>query len=147
MKVCYLMQPTVWLPANGLVISYEIPSSSVFQFRLANPTLKLSLSLSLTPRPPTPADREVPTHGWRLLLVPYGLVLCPHRTHGACGVCVVLDSKMVGFHSKPLFFSSGSIYAAKQVLKFCLLRRQIYAVRANAMSDNFGCRAQANSNP
>ena len=65
-----LMQPTVWLPANRLVISYEIPSIPVFQFRLANPTLKLSLLLSLTPRPPTPADREVPTHGWRLVIVP-----------------------------------------------------------------------------
>ena len=28
------------------------------------------------PNPPTPADRVVPVHSWRLVIVPCGLILC-----------------------------------------------------------------------
>ena len=54
------------------------------------------------------------------------------KTSDQC-MCVVLDSKMVGFHSKLLCFSD--LYLCKQVLKFCL-RRQIYAVRTKTQTKN-----------
>ena len=56
----------------GNFYGHQIPSS-VFQFRLANPTLSLSLTLAQTSLPPP--NREVPLHGWRLVIVPCGLVL------------------------------------------------------------------------
>ena len=47
------------------------------------------------PDSPTPADREVPNHGWCLVIVPCGLVLCTCRTRaGVMCVCVMLDSKI-----------------------------------------------------
>ena len=39
------------------------------------------------PHPPTPADREVPIHGWRLVVAPCDLVMCACRTRAAV-VCV-----------------------------------------------------------
>ena len=57
-----------------LVLSLRAMSGFVFQFRLANPTNIANAN----PDPPTPADRVVPIHGWRLAIVPCGLVLCAH---------------------------------------------------------------------
>ena len=63
------------------------------------------------PDPPTPADREVAIHGWRLVIAPCGLVICACRTH-AGGV----DSKMVGFHGKPLCFRGSDLQTGSQFL-------------------------------
>ena len=108
--------------------------SSVFQFRLVNPTLtlslmlsSLSLSLTLTQTPLTTADREVSVHGWRLVVAPCGLVMCACRTRAAV-VCVVLDSKMVAFHSEPLCFSGSSFadrFSSSAYAGHCELRSHV----------------------
>ena len=46
----------------------------MFQFRLANPTLNAIANAK--PNVPIPAGRVVPIHGWRLVIIPCGLVLC-----------------------------------------------------------------------
>ena len=59
---------------SGFVPSYMcgfVPSY-VFQLWLANPTNIANAN----PDPPTLADRVVPIHGWRLVIVPCGLVFC-----------------------------------------------------------------------
>ena len=47
--------------------------------------------------PPTPADREVSIHDWRLVIVPCGLVLCACRTRAAVCVCGAAGFKNGGF--------------------------------------------------
>ena len=59
--------------------------SSVFEIRLANPTLTLSLTLTQTPLPQLTAKSQL--MGWRLDVAPCGLVMCACRTHAAV-VCV-----------------------------------------------------------
>ena len=51
-----------------------------FQFRLANPTNIANAN----PDPPTPADRVVPIHSWRLVIVPCGLILCVSLVRTQC---------------------------------------------------------------
>ena len=64
-------------------------SSYVFQFRLANLTLALTQTPQPDPEananqdPPTLADRVVPIHGWRLVIV-----LCAYRTRAGCALFV-----------------------------------------------------------
>ena len=97
----------LWLVLGDSTLWAGFVPSSVFQFRLANPTLTLSRTLTQIPLPQLTAR---PIHGWRLVIGPCGLVMCACRTRAAVVCVVVLDSKMVGFHGKPLCFS-GSIYA------------------------------------
>ena len=49
--------------------------------RLANPTQRPTRPnptniANANPNPPTPADRVIPVHSWRLVIVPCGLILC-----------------------------------------------------------------------
>ena len=61
--------------------------------------------------PPTPADREVPIHGWCLVVARCGLVMCACRTHAGA-----VDSKMVCFHGKPLCFRGSDLQTGAQFL-------------------------------
>ena len=106
------------LPGSRLTIFYRDASSVLLQLvnqwlniqlRLANPTLTLSLMLNLDL--PTPADREVSIHGWRLVIAPCGLVMCACRTHAGA-----VHSKMVGFHCKPLCFCGSDLQTGSQFL-------------------------------
>ena len=53
------------------------------------------------PNPSTPADRVVPVHSWRLVIVPCGLILCAslvrfclNARSGVSVRCAVADSKL-----------------------------------------------------
>ena len=58
--------------------------SYVFKFRLANPTNIANAN----PDSQTPADRVVPNHVWRLVIVPCGLVLCASLVCVSGFVCI-----------------------------------------------------------
>ena len=95
-----------WLVLGDSTLWAGFVASSVFQFRLANPTLTLSLTLTQTP---VPQLRLRGPNSWLAIghsTLWSGYVCVPHAR--CYGVCVVPDSKMVGFHSKPLCFCGSS---------------------------------------
>ena len=58
------------------------------------------------PNPPTPADRVVPVHSWRLVIVPCGLILCASLVrfclNARCGVCALCggEFKIMGLYNR-----------------------------------------------
>ena len=51
------------------------------------------ISLTLTQTSPTPADRVVPIHGWRLVIVLCELILCASLVRFCLWFCVRAQSK------------------------------------------------------
>ena len=67
----------------------EIVSIPVGQITRPKPTNIANAN----PDPPNPADRVVPTHGWRLVKVPCGLILCASLVRFCLWFCVRTQSK------------------------------------------------------
>ena len=71
----FQLNPNFSFLINGATYIFLTSSGlrGLFQFWLANPT---NIADANNPNPPTPADRLVPVHSWRLVIVPCGLILC-----------------------------------------------------------------------
>ena len=104
-----------WLVLGDSILWAGFVPSSVFQLRLANPTLTLSLRLTQTPLPQLTARSQF-KHPVVCLCV-----------RAARTLVLSVDSKMVGFHGKPLCFC-GSDLQIGLLYPFCLQSfRQIWA--------------------
>ena len=75
------------------------------------------------PDPPTSADREVPIHGWRLVVAPCGLVMCAWRVLGFQGAISLVS--WLCFAARFSICSPTGTYT--RIYKFvCISHRDFY---------------------